>query len=184
MAKNPGYKILIIFGAIAFFVFAASYQGVPLRSSLQADFETWLSGREEQFRLAPSSFETGSVINLHVLSASRTHPLSVYLRAASRPEAERVFRILGLMREANIFSISKWRGDETNWPGVSLLIEDGGRIFRTQLDQREIEAAVQIKTMLKLLQVFAATPLPTPDNSSLPLENLETEKQSAAESGE
>lgn len=184
MTKRFALRLVAALGAIAFIIFAANYQGVPVRSSLQAEYEKWLSEREEQFRLSPASFESGPVINLHVLSVSSLHPLSVYLRSSSRAESERVFRILELMREANLFSTSRWRGSETSWPGISFFVEDGGRIFRTQLDETEVEASVQAKTMLKLLQIFAATPLPSPSPLSMALEGLETDSSAEAQAGE
>lgn len=166
-------KTVAAIGAVAFLIFAASYQSVPVISSAQVEFERWLSAREEQSRLSPEAFQAGSPVVLRIVSPSPNRYLSIQLRSSSRSETERVFRILELLREANVFSTSAWHSDEMKWPGISIVIEDGGRTFKTQLGEQDIQTSVRLKTMLKLLEHYAANPPPSPTALNLAMENLE-----------
>ena len=162
MSGKLKFYALAVVGILAFFMFASSYESVPVKSGAQKLYEAWLFEREEQFRLSPSAFEASPPISLYVVSASPSRPLHFALKTTTRAESERTFRILELIRVANLFSTDKWQTNELTFPGISIAIEDSGKVFRVQIEQKRAMENLQIVTMLKLLQLFSSIPLPTP----------------------
>jgi hypothetical protein len=176
MQASKSFVLRICLGlAVIAVLLAINLSKTPAKSIQQAEFEMWLMGQEELLEQAGHQPDFVSPVTLRLFSLAPDKNVDYRLSASSTLGARRALRLLQLIREADLFSASKWETDPGIWPGFSLLIEDGQRVFKTQLRDREIEDNIPAKTMLKLFQVYALAPLSTSATDTKTKESTETE---------
>jgi hypothetical protein len=67
-------------------------------------------------------------------------------------------RVLQLINESRIFGLAKADSNDTTIPTLTVTITDENERFETSVPLRDIESNIQLQNLLKLLQVFSATP--------------------------
>ncbi len=138
-----------------------------LQSERQAAFDTWYSS-------TLPSLEVGSDAAL----ASRKLTVKVRMRGAqgSTPASEwtlpiqnlgnaedrtRTTRVLQLISEAQVFSLSPAKDPSDERGYLSLSIADGEQHFDTVVALQDVEKDIRLQNLIKLLEVFSSQP-PTP----------------------
>ena len=73
-------------------------------------------------------------------------------------ERAQITRVLQLINESKIFGHPKADSNDPSIPTLTITITDESDRFETTVPLRDIENNIQLQNLLKLLQVFSATP--------------------------
>lgn len=147
----------------------------PLESSLQYEFDGWLSKTqgeieskerilndlettEEEKKGPLPSLEEVPTLQLDLVAASDASTRRFKLEAKSSEEVARALRLLELMQEAKIFSLSNARA--LKQPGrtiVRLYVMSPGKSFESNFTDVEVEENLQALLLLKLFEEYATS---------------------------
>jgi len=184
MSSTLFTKLVLIAAVIAgFYFFGETLR--PLQSSLQHEFDTWLSGEQENLKsaarfardkaeIAASGTETkATAVNLPTLEARIRQPGSAILGSGnlgsgseevfrvapnadpSRPQ--QLLRLLDLMKVAGVFDASRGMQAQIDGePVLHLKVEGPDRTFESVLSASDVEGNITLLLLLKLFKEFSS----------------------------
>ena len=153
--------ITVALSAIALVIFNLGRDVVG--SPQQADFEDW-------YTLAVPSIEatqpgSAAVADIRVTVAvggTRHNQWTVPATSlADSEERSRLVRVLQLLKESQVFGLRSLNQAESSAETVSITVTDKEKAFRTIIPLEATTRNIQLKNLLALLDVFAATPAST-----------------------
>jgi hypothetical protein len=98
-------------------------------------------------------------------SASKNQEWKLPNGSLSDPEQRaRVARVLQLIAESQLFSIRRSSASKTGGAYLAIAVVDPTRRFETTISFDEVKENIQLQNLLKLLEVFAASPPAPPMN--------------------
>jgi hypothetical protein len=173
MSKARVSKLVLVAALLAgFYFFGETLR--PLQSSLQHEFDTWLSGEQEHLksavRFAADKAETdasgaktsASAANLPTLEVRIRQPgteLEELYRVAPNADPSRpqhLLRLLDLMKEAGVFDANRGAGIESSSEAVlHFKVAGPDRNFESSLKASDVEGNIAALLLLKLFKEFS-----------------------------
>jgi len=181
MSFLNSFRVRFFLGAaIVIMLVAVNLRGGPAKSSLQAQYEIWLMQKEPELSAPANPEAPDPGISLRLISREKGQE-GDYRLAGTAGDRQKLLRLLQLVREANLFSLSKWKTGMENWPGISLMISEGERTFRTQFSFEDVEDNLPARNLLKLLQIYSLPPSAAAGTAAAELEPAPKDPNKATE---
>lgn len=137
---------------------------MDLTTELLADFSSWHT--KTALLLDNPETETQALPKLSIKIAvdsvqpggSRREWTFPSTSLANPTERSQTSRVLQLIRESKVFGLPQLSSNDTSRPSLSIVVTDDKEEFQTIVPLSEIENNIQLQNLLKLLEVFSATP--------------------------
>lgn len=156
--------------ALAFVVMAIvafNLSRPSLKNDLSTSFNEWYQGASPllQGHDEAKQADLSLKVSIAVSSPSLGDKPSVWTlpaRSLLEPEdRENTARILQLIRESGVFGLKPVTERAGNRAAITFSIKDGERQFEISVPMEEVEDNIQLKNLLKLLDIYANTPRPS-----------------------
>lgn len=137
---------------------------MDLTTELLADFSTWhtkiallLDNPETDTQALPKLSVSITIDTLQPGQPPRTWTFPT-TSLSSSTERSQTSRVLQLIRESKVFGLSPLAPGDSSRPTLSIVTVDENHRFETTIPLSEVENNIQLQNLLKLLEVFSATP--------------------------
>ena len=167
--NSPKSKILALVLFVAVLAVFAHFQR-PIRSAAQSDFDGWLTQREQAIAHAAAKLSAAQdrsvlsqeypAIQLDLFDSGQAPERTFRLSPASQElNLHKILRLLQLMREADIFSLS----EKLNLPSpmtapspvIVITVAHKTAGYRAKFRESDIRGNIQAHLLLKLFQEYA-----------------------------
>jgi hypothetical protein len=169
MARNPTrirYGIISAIIVTVLILFNSSRP--PLETGVQAAFSEWYgSASDYLLHWSPSTTTPRAIAaKIKILTpTSGAQPTEWLLPDGPLEDdvqRDRLARVLSLIQESRVYGNSAYLMDTPpEYPHVSIEVRESNQAFTAFVPLAEIERNIQMKNMLKLLEVFRLTPSTT-----------------------
>jgi hypothetical protein len=157
---NLKFLVTIIFGIMALVAFNLGQPGIQTDNAIA--FNSWYD--EASSRFLPNSELSDADLALRIQVTAKDPSLGETPSVWSFPnnslrepdEREDTGRVLQLIRESNIFGFAPLKDPLNAKSALSISIKDGDQSFDTTVPYNITESNIQLKNLLKLLEVFSA----------------------------
>lgn len=156
--------------AIAFMVMAIvafNLSRPSLKNDLLTSFNEWYQGASPLLQAPNDSKQADLSLKISISLSSRAggnkpSVWSLPARSLLEPEdRENTARILQLIRESGVFGLRPVSENAGHKDSIHFSIKDGEQQFEISVPFEEVENNIQVKNLLKLLDVYANTPPPS-----------------------
>ena len=161
-SKFFNLKILVgvLFGIMALVAFNLGQPGIQTDNAIA--FNKWYD--DASSRLLPNAELTEADLALRIQVTAKDPSLGEAPSVWNFPnsslrdqdESEDTGRVLQLIRESNIFGVAPLKDSLNSKSAISISIKDGDQSFDTTVPYNITESNIQLKNLLKLLEVFSA----------------------------
>lgn len=150
-------KIIVIGVLVLFFLLSLALgRGGATKSSVQIAYEAWLQSINPVTRTG--EFEVGKKEPITVELRSNLSSLQADWKLTEKfgpmPD-QKIFRILELIKEAELFETGRAVVDSDNIPGIVVVISEGKTKLAVALDENKVASNVKAMTLLKLFEVYS-----------------------------